>query len=64
MSQVEQEQLTGKLAIGQAYTNIKGFMARITKAFQAKGLTLAKILRMYTIAEKAVKDIEAVIAEK
>lgn len=59
-----QEQLTGKLAIQAAEIGVKGFMSKIVKAIQAKGITLGKVLQIYQIVEKAVNDIEAVLAAK
>lgn len=64
LTQAEGEKLTGKLAIVAAEAGIKGFIAKILKAIKQKGLTLGKVLQMYAIVEKAVKDIEAVLAQK
>lgn len=60
----QEEKLAGTLAIAQAETKIKGFVSRIVKAIQAKNITLLKVLQIYAIIEKAVKDVEAVIATK
>lgn len=59
-----QTALAGKLAIAAAETGIKAFVARIIKAIKAKGITLSKMLQIYGIVERAVKDIEAVLAQK
>jgi hypothetical protein len=64
MSQHESEKLAGTLAMRAADIGIRAFMARITKAIKSKGITLAKILRIYAIVEKAVKDVESILAEK
>lgn len=59
-----QTALAGKLAIAAAETGIKAFVARIIKAIKAKGITLSKMLQIYGIVERAVKDIEVVLAQK
>ena len=64
LSQVEGVKLTGKLAIIAAEAGIKGFVSKIMKAIKSKNLTLGKALQIYAIVEKAVKDIEAVLASK
>lgn len=53
-----------KLAKSGAELGIRAFANRIIKAIKSKGITLAKLLQIYTIVEKAVKDIEAVLAQK
>lgn len=60
----DQERLVGSLALKSAETGIKAFVSKIVKALQTKGITLAKVLQIYMIVEKAVKDIEAVLASK
>lgn len=60
----EQTVLAGKLALSAAETGIKGFLAKIAKALKAKGITLEKVLRIYAIVAKALKEVEATLAEK
>ena len=64
LTQAEGEKLTGRLAVVAAEAGIKAFVAKILKAIKSKGLTLGKVLQIYAVVEKAVKDIEAVIASK
>lgn len=64
LNQAEGDKLTGRLAIIAAEAGIKGFVSKILKTIKSKNLTLGKILQMYAIIEKAVKDIEAVLAQK
>ena len=64
MTSVEQSTLAGKLAVQAAESGIKAFLAKISKAIKTKGITFEKVLRIYTVVNKAVKDVEAIIAEK
>jgi hypothetical protein len=64
LTQAEGEKLTGRLAIVAAEAGVKAFVAKILKAIKSKGLTLGKVLQIYAIVEKAVKDIEVVLASK
>lgn len=64
MTNIEQNALAGKLAIAAAESGIKGFLARISKAIKTKGITFEKVLRIYSVVNKAVKDVEAIITEK
>jgi hypothetical protein len=64
MTSAEQSTLAGKLAVAAAETGIKAFLAKISKAIKTKGITFEKVLRIYVVVNKAVKDVEAIIAEK
>lgn len=60
----EQEKLAGGLAVKAAEVGVKAFAGRIIKAIKAKDITLEKVLRIYVVVDKAVKDIEAIVNEK
>lgn len=64
LSQSELEKRSEALAIAGVNLGLPKFIKRVSDAFKAKGLTLAKIIRMYAVVEKAVADIEAIVKEK
>lgn len=64
LTQTELEKKSGALAIQGITAGLSKFIKRITNAFKAKDLTLAKLVRMYSVIEKAVSEIEAIIKEK
>jgi hypothetical protein len=61
---MSQEQQIQKLATQAAETGIRSFVSRIIKAIKSKGLTVGKVMQIYSIAEKAVSDIEAIVKSK
>ena len=64
MSIDSSSQLNEKLTRSGAEHGIKGFIARISKAFQGSHLTISKLLRMYAIVEDAVRQLETIAKEK
>lgn len=64
LTQTELVRKAGTLAIQGITADLPKFIKRVTDAFKAKGLTLTKLVRMYSVIEKAVSEIEAIIKEK
>lgn len=58
------EQKAGALATVGIFAGIPKFIKRINDALKTKGITVAKMVRMYAVIETAVKDIEAIAKEK
>ncbi len=60
----EQQKLTEQLAVTGAETGIKAFVSRIHAAIKGKKITVVKLLSIFMVLQKAVKDVEAIVAEK
>lgn len=60
----QEAKLAGQLAIQAAEAGIGRFLAKLRAAFKAKNITLSKVLRMYEVVNRAVKEVEAILAEK
>lgn len=46
------------------FSNVPKLFKRINDALKTKGITFAKMVRIYSVIETAVKDIEAIAKEK
>lgn len=58
------EQKAGQLTIAGIFSNVPKFFKRINDALKTKGITIAKMIRIYSAIETAVKEIEAIVKEK
>jgi hypothetical protein len=58
------EQKAGQLATAGIFAGIPRLIKRVNDALKKKGITVAKMVRMYAVIEKAVEDIEAIAKEK
>lgn len=58
------EQFKETKAQQAATKGLTDFIGKISKAIKAKNLNIGKLFRIYTVLEKAVKDVEAIVAEK
>lgn len=64
LAQQDKEKMTGLLALAAIEAQIPKFFEKIKKILKDKKLTFDKVLRIYAIVQKAVKDVEAIVAEK
>lgn len=64
LTAAEKEKLTGGLAIEAIEAGIPKLFDKVRKMLKDKKLTFDKILRMYAVVVRAVKDIEAIASEK
>lgn len=46
------------------FYNVPKLFKRINEALKTKGITFAKMVRIYSVMENAVKVIEAIVIEK
>lgn len=58
------EQFTQAKAQQAATRGLTDFISKISKAIKAKNLSIGQLFRIYTVLEKAVKDVEAIVNEK
>lgn len=64
MNNVQVEHKTGQLIIAGITSGVPKLFKRINDALKAKGLTVVKLVRIYSVIETAVKEIEAIVKEK
>lgn len=58
------EQKAGQLTVLGIFAGIPKFVKRINDALKTKNITIAKMIRIYSVVETAVKEIEAMVKEK
>lgn len=54
----------GKLTIAGIQAQLPKMLKKLSDALKQKGLTVAKMVRIYTVIRKAVVEVEAILAEK
>jgi hypothetical protein len=64
MTTAELEKKSGELAIVGLNVGLPKLFDKIKKAMSMKGITFAKLIRIYAVVESAVKQIDAIVAEK